>query len=374
MVYARDHAAPIDNCLACAYIGAIPGLPPNLAGASRAATCYIQEIMSRQIARTGAILAVLLIFSFLIWALNLHGARGMLHMEPGALALPISLGILGAGILGFSIWQWPRSRTLSGRARWLVPPITLLTLAAITIPAFGFAFLGGFPGCGPGDTAPQLFLTPGVGSHGIPDLAVVLYTERAAEKSLTWGASDTIATIEGPASATQHIFLLQDLEPDTQYWYQVDGERYHFSTPGAGQRLSFAVGSDAHFGAGTNKKDLTEAMLAQIADPDHDLDYFFFLGDLVGYGFRRDQWREAVATMSTHLSGIPTGSVPGNHDTMFTGIDCFERYCWAGITASQEDCPLWYRVDIGNIHFLVLDVEWSAESFTPAQRSGWKNN
>jgi 3',5'-cyclic AMP phosphodiesterase CpdA len=35
--------------------------------------------------------------------------------------------------------------------------------------------------------------------------------------------------------------------------------------------------------------------------------------------------------------------------------------------ALQSGTQLWQRIDVGNIHFLVIDLEWSAENFNTAQ-------
>jgi predicted MPP superfamily phosphohydrolase len=134
-----------------------------------------------------------------------------------------------------------------------------------------------------------------------------------------------------------------------------------------GQNLHFAVGSDTQFGAGTNSPSQTIAMLSQISDPANKYDIFFFLGDLVEYGFKDSQWREALNTFSPTALSVPVRFVPGNHDTLFGGLSRYLDYCSPDTTESQNGSRLWYRVDVGRVHFLVLDVEWSAETFTKDQ-------
>jgi predicted MPP superfamily phosphohydrolase len=134
-----------------------------------------------------------------------------------------------------------------------------------------------------------------------------------------------------------------------------------------GQNLHFAVGSDTQFGAGTNSPSQTLAMLGQISNPANKYDIFFFLGDLVEYGFKDSHWNEALHAFSSTTLSVPTRFVPGNHDTMFGGLSRYVDYCSPAVTESQSDSRLWYRVDVGRVHFLVLDVEWSAETFTKDQ-------
>jgi UDP-2,3-diacylglucosamine pyrophosphatase LpxH len=74
---------------------------------------------------------------------------------------------------------------------------------------------------------------------------------------------------------------------------------------------------------------------------------------------------------------LTTGTVPvkyavGNHDTLLGGLNRWENYCDPAGMTLQTGTQLWQRIDVGNVHFLVLDLEWSAESFTQAQ-SDWLN-
>jgi UDP-2,3-diacylglucosamine pyrophosphatase LpxH len=132
------------------------------------------------------------------------------------------------------------------------------------------------------------------------------------------------------------------------------------------QDIHFAVGSDAHFGAGTNSPDKTIEMLKHIGDPVNKYDLFFSLGDLVEYGFKDSQWQEALAAFSVIANDVPMRFIPGNHDTLFGGLKRYLDYC--GPTNSSQDASgLWQRIDVGKVHFLLLDVEWSAETITKGQ-------
>jgi hypothetical protein len=134
-----------------------------------------------------------------------------------------------------------------------------------------------------------------------------------------------------------------------------------------GYNLHFAAGGDTHFGAGTNSPDRTMAMLDQISDPANKYDLFFSLGDLVEYGFVESQWNEASQVFSAAASSVPIYFTPGNHDTLFGGLSRYADYCRPAAIQPQNGPVLWYRVDAGRAHFLVLDVEWSAETYTEAQ-------
>lgn len=126
--------------------------------------------------------------------------------------------------------------------------------------------------------------------------------------------------------------------------------------------LRFAAGSDAHFGAGTNRRDKTLAMLDYIGNPANKYDLFFFLGDLVEYGFKDSHWKEALTAFSDVAAHVPVRFLPGNHDTLFGGLKRYLLY--AGPVAEPR---LWQRIDAGNVHFLLLDIEWTAETYTKEQ-------
>jgi UDP-2,3-diacylglucosamine pyrophosphatase LpxH len=181
-----------------------------------------------------------------------------------------------------------------------------------------------------------------------------------------------MSVIDEETSSRQHVFMLRDLEPATAYWYQVnDAEKHLFTTPAAeGESLHFAVGSDAHFGAGASRNDMTADMLGQISDPANSYRYFFSLGDLVENGFNGGNWKAAMQAFSPTTSTVPTVFVAGNHDTLFAGFDNFKKYCYPAGLDSQSGSQLWRRIDIGDGHFLVLDIEWSAESYT-ARQAAW---
>ena len=226
-----------------------------------------------------------------------------------------------------------------------------------------------FPISAVGEIAPRLILTNNIGGIPTPTVAVVQNSIQPETSSLWYESNGKRTVIREEKPSTQHIFSLTDLQPETQYAYQITGgDIYHFRTPSADSAsLHFAAGGDAHFGAATNRADLTLRMATQIANPLENFDYFFSLGDLVDMGPSNRQWREALTSLSPLGSTTLTGYVPGNHDTMFTGLGHYEYFCAPESQHSPGDFPLYYRVDSGRVHFLVVDVEWSAESFGSRQ-------
>jgi UDP-2,3-diacylglucosamine pyrophosphatase LpxH len=219
---------------------------------------------------------------------------------------------------------------------------------------------------------PQLLIEDGSGINGVPNLAVTFRTQELTSNSVQWGQENSSFTLNEAKPSREHIFSLNNLQPDTAYWYQVNDEQkqYFNSPPANGESLHFAVASDAHFGAGDNRNDLTAKMLQQIADPSNKYNLFFYLGDLVEHGFTDTQWQEALQAMSSTTSVIPVKYAVGNHETLLGGLNRYEMYCDPKGMILQSGTQLWQRVDVGKVHFLVIDLEWSAESFNTAQ-SEW---
>jgi len=246
--------------------------------------------MKNKILSVLSALAVLSVFGFVAWLLNTHGVFGMFRVMPIFLYVLWVVIVLGAVIIGLSVWYWRLSIRGKGKRLFIVN----FTISAICIILFPIIFiqLGGFP--------PSKDLKP------MPMLSI-------------------------PAGESANVH--------------------------------FAVGSDAHIGAGTNNPDKTIAMLRQINNPANDYNAFFFLGDLVEYGFKDTMWENALDTFSSTASLIPTRFVPGNHDTMFGGMSRYIDVCSPG----AKDTKLWYRIDICQVHFLMLDVEWTDETFTKEQ-------
>jgi len=316
-----------------------------------------------------ALFGSLLIFSFMAWVFNLHGTIGLYRVNGLFHRLFLILGFFGLALLLLALlYQWLKSRLKSRGLRWLSILIIVLSLPAIIIPSVAFSYVNGAFSSGIGNTPSQLLIADGTGAYDIPDIAVVFNTEAATTNTLTWGQEDAMTTLNEDKAPKQHVFMLRNLKPDSTYSYKVNGGQVVcFTTPPAGESLHFAVASDAHFGASDAHNELTAQMLAEISNTANDFDMFFFLGDLVEYGFQSNQWQQAFEALSPTTSVIPVRFAAGNHDTLFSGFNNYKNYCYPAGMELQTGSRLWYRIDIGKVHFLILDLEWSAESFTSAQ-------
>ncbi|MHA1415362.1 MAG: metallophosphoesterase [Candidatus Heimdallarchaeaceae archaeon] len=181
-----------------------------------------------------------------------------------------------------------------------------------------------------GDKAPELMIIDQPGINGYPNLAVIFYTQKASTNYLTFGSTSEMTIRLNEQQKTKiHVFVLEDLVPDTQYFYQINGEGtvYNFTYfPSSTDNLRFAVSSDPHIGAEDNNITATKLILEQISSPDNDYSAFFCLGDIVEMGNDDSQYKEQIDFFSKYTTVIPYRNVIGNHDGWFGGVEFWKEY------------------------------------------------
>jgi acid phosphatase type 7 len=314
-------------------------------------------------------IAGMFVFSFLGWAFVQHGTLGLYHVDGSFRPLFLIAGFYGLALFLLGLLH-QRLRPLGQRRawRWLSILIIILAFPALITPPLAFSYTSGFFSGDIGNTPPQLMLADSSGIYGIPDMAVTFNTSVTSRNDITWGQAGSMVTLTEDKASKRHTFMLKNLKPGSQYSYQINHEApVFFATPSSAGPLHFAVTSDAHFGATASRHDLTAKMLAHIADTGNNFSMFFSLGDLVEYGFQNNQWQQAFQAFSATTSAIPVRYVAGNHDTLFAGFRNFENYCSPEGLVTTAGSRLWCRVDAGRVHFMILDLEWSAESYSAAQ-------
>ncbi len=316
------------------------------------------------------LIAFLLIVAFLGWAFSLHGTVGLFRVNGTYRTYFLGAGL--AALLAAALGWLATGRPLATRKLFRRTLATVSVIVAIPLLFAGpaaFITLSGVTSPGVGDTPPQLLLVERQGAQGVPDLAVTFNTREASRHTLTWGqgaGAGTTLSEAGPLK--QHAFVLADLTPSAPCWYRVDdGTTYHFTAPPAAGALRFAMGSDAHYGSAVQATDHTRQMLAQVADPAHAFNLFFLDGDIVDRGYAAGQWQEAFTALSATTAVIPTRLIPGNHDTLFAGTRYVKALTYPAGLPLTGGTALWQRYDAGRVHFLSIDLEWSAEAFTAAQ-------
>lgn len=324
------------------------------------------------------IAAPALVIFMLAWSFSLHGTWGLLKWTPPLVVAFVIVAILGVvapvvSVVELFMKDWSGGRSYAPRrAVWAFGIASIVTSAGF------LGYFGGAPFVRVGDKPPQLLVADGVGAHGIPDLAVTFWTRQSTRNTLHYGAESpatpAVANLSRSAAEEtprqQHAFMLTDLLPETRYYYQInqEGPVYNFTTPPAeSDALRFAVGGDPHVGRAASRTDVTRELLAIVADDAHGYDFFSILGDLTDLGWLDSHWQQLLEVTSPTSTHVPFRPLLGNHDTFFGGARLYQEYLYPAPMARANGSRLWYRFDIHDVHFLVLDLEWGTETYTPAQ-------
>lgn len=249
--------------------------------------------------------------------------------------------------------------------------IKVLFIIGMIIPlsVYSIAFL--FPRMQFGDSKPMLFLINQNGSNGIPNYAVTWRTENPTIDHMQWGNDTFSEILSDPSNTHSHVFIMKDLEPNSQYWYKIHGKNTTFTTAKNDGRIHIALGGDMHFGMGNN---INQAKLMEyINNSLNPYDGIFVLGDFVSAGFYDKLWKKGISIMSNYCDSIPIRPLIGNHDAIFNGITLYEQYFYPKELPSESNSPFYYYLKFGNIHIICLQLEWGLETYSETQHTWLKN-
>ncbi len=306
-----------------------------------------------------------------IWFFSLHGTYALFKWTPVMWVILVIFGIVTVGtplVSYLDLRKAVRKETSGYSPRRM---LWAFVIAGIIIPGFLFGYFGTVPLQRAGDKPPQLLVVDRTGGNGVPDMAVGFWTQAKTKNTLTWGPGALTSTLEETKPTSQHAFVLSDLLPDTEYWYQINGKGdiYKFMTPSATpDTFHFAVSSDCHFGRAASRNDITIDILEQVTDPTNDYDMFFFTGDFVEMGWLDSNWKLGLDAISPYTSKISFRPTIGNHDNFCGGTQFYEEYFYPSPMPSESGSRLYYRFDVGTVHVFMLDLEWGTESYTAAQK------
>ena len=165
-----------------------------------------------------ATLAAVLTFVFLGWAFSQHGTIGLFRVNGIFQKLFIILGVFGLALLGLALLErLLQYRQQKRSTRILSISVRNLTLVGIIIFVFAFFYIGMIPGPLNGSQAPQLLVEDGSGINGVPNLAIVFNTSKPTSSTVIWGQENSNSTQSDAKPSKQHVFALNNLQPDTKY-------------------------------------------------------------------------------------------------------------------------------------------------------------
>ncbi len=314
-------------------------------------------------------IAFLLTESILLWAVTDRGMKGLFEWVNYIRTYVYYICAIGFIFPIIAVIIIIISQNMNP-ARKPLKALMVMAIFSLIIPIGFYGFIGSIPLQRSGDKAPQLLILNGSGANGIPNMAVSFWTKEKSTNSLNWGTTESMGTkMNDPKKSNIHAFLLNDLLPNTTYFYQINdvGQIYNFTTmPDITNTFKFMTTSDPHFGADNANRTATYKILDQLADPANGYQSFFMLGDMVEMGNNDAQYKEACDTFSPVTTHIPFRPIIGNHDVLFGGHQFWVDYFSPDII---EDAPRdYFHIKVNGIHIFVLDLEWGTETYTKAQK------
>ncbi|MFX1293699.1 MAG: metallophosphoesterase family protein [Promethearchaeota archaeon] len=316
------------------------------------------------------IILPLIISLVLVWLFNSHGTYGTFRwFSLFRYIIILFLFIIFMGpfiaVLDVLISIWLPSSHTPRRIVWIFYLFSIIT------PIIFFGFINFSLSHPAGSTDPRLLVCDGIGANRVPNMAVTFWTQQKTKNTFKWGNSSIFNLIEENIFKNHHTFILNDLFPDMQYWYQINniGVNHTFkTTPVTNDTIKFAVCSDAHFGLSSSDEYITIQLFEQISNPINDIDILFFLGDFVDFGFWDYHWKNGLNAISPYVTKIPFRPLIGNHDTFLGGLKYYLDYFYPEDLPILTGSRLWYRIDVNNIHFFLMDLEWGIEEYNTAQK------
>lgn len=199
---------------------------------------------------------------------------------------------------------------------------------------------------------------------------------------LVEGLSNKKAGIKGYT----HKVVLDNLEPNTQYWYQVgDSQKdiwsdiYSFETGSQKEDVNFAFITDSQ-GWEDEHYSLSGETMRQAIKTLPNLDFFIQGGDLVDTSANDSQWNSLFERASDVWANYTVMTVSGNHDTEDETFNDHFNYEYPNQDIKEGT---YYSFDYNDVHFVMLNtndanrngmgqgqVDWLRHDLEQAQKNG----
>ena len=196
---------------------------------------------------------------------------------------------------------------------------------------------------------PPVRLEPYIQSIGQDSVIIAWQTEGESVGEVRYGTSEEVNyRVQEEVAGRQHAILLSDLDPDTQYYYQVFSDDvvfseivpFHTSMENEESPFNFVVYGDTQ-----NNHTIHSAIidLALRSNPA----FVIHLGDLVDEGNIPQEWIDFFTTERELLQTISLFPTYGNHDG--------EGFFYDSLFFTPGD-ERWYTFTYANVRFISLEV------------------
>ncbi|HNY82133.1 MAG TPA: metallophosphoesterase [Thermotogota bacterium] len=305
-----------------------------------------------------------------LWVFSLPGTLGLVRWDSFyrlLVGLVLSLG-LWAPVL------WVVGRLFLRKRKWLAKiwgvGVAALSAAILAFTLGAWGYLIAQPMLKSGDKPPVLLVSSHSGA-AMPDLTLAVWTKTPQQLTASLGSETEPTRSILSDSGRVHRLLFPKLQPERVYTYQLEGgESVSFrALPDialeGSKPMKVVFSSDVHYGSSKSSAEKTTRMMDQWLSRKDEIDLFCLLGDITELGFMDSDWQDALDSLSPVFSQIPMIPVIGNHDLLFQGYRHYLDYLHPEGRTSFED--LYRRVDIGPVHFLLLNAVWGTEDVSREQ-------
>ena len=234
---------------------------------------------------------------------------------------------------------------------------------------------------GGGGPPPNIIRGPYLQSGTMSNIIVRWRTDRAVESKVLFGSNPQQLSLQAidPAPKTEHAVTLNDLQPDTRYYYGIasgsdvlaGGADYFFVTAPAAPKPTriWAIGDSGSASAGAPGSAAVYARYREFTGSRYT-DLWLMLGDNAYYNGTDAEYQRAVFDLFPELlRQTVLWSTMGNHETYSTEPNgshaYFNNFTFpkAGQAGGEPSgTEHYYSFNYGNIHIVCLDSEESSRT------------
>jgi len=216
-------------------------------------------------------------------------------------------------------------------------------------------------------------------------------TNASCNSEVTYGTSPgaLTKTINDPNSSTSHTLTLQNLFPNTKYYYsigtignaiQATSQNYFYTAPDENDTIPLRFWVTGDFGNGSSTQLAVKNSFANFTSG-QKINGWLWLGDnAYSNGTDQEYQTKVFDVYPNQFKNIPVFPAPGNHDYAQSG---YQSTASLGINfpyfsifniPTNSGTEKYYSTNYGNVHFVALDSYGSYNSSSSAMYQWLEND
>jgi len=210
-------------------------------------------------------------------------------------------------------------------------------------------------------------------ANGDPIINGYYTDENISSENEDWTSGDAVGHLE-TTDVQEFSYKAQatDLEPNTDYYYQVGSEETGYSEVGtfktSGNKedeftfVQYTDTQNAYWNENVRNEAAFGANTLDIANQVADPDFVLHTGDVVEIAGLEDEWVDILGQSAKGLAQQPLAIAPGNHDAYTLHEDSrpvptkFNEHVNVPAANNAIDGGSYYSYDYNNVHFVVANT------------------